>query len=485
MREVRTVIDATTLSALTAAVLAGPATTNSTEVGPGSVFFALVGARDGHDFLDDAVRAGAGAVVVSKPYTPPVDGVEVISVPDTLEALQAAGGAVRQHYDVDALAVTGSVGKTTTKNLLTHLLAASRPVLSSPKSFNNHLGVPLTLLSLDASYTDLVAEIGTNHPGEIAALVRLVRPRAALVTNVGFAHLGNFGSREALADEKVSLFTGVAPDGVWFVNADDPILLDAVGRLDRPATTRVVTFGTAADADVRVSDVAVTESATTGVVHVGGESLPFTFPLVGRHFGGTVASAVAIAVERGIPAADAVALLATFPGSEGRASVSTIRDGAMRLIDDSYNGSPDSMLAALDTLSTFPEDRRIAVLGEMRELGDWTEAMHTTVGTKAGSSATDLVFIGPSEPVVRRAATAAGLPDDRIHAAASAPEAAALVEALLAADPGATSAVLVKGSRFVHTERVPLVLDGTPVGCMLALCELYIHCSKCPKVLTG
>ncbi|MGN6160871.1 MAG: UDP-N-acetylmuramoyl-tripeptide--D-alanyl-D-alanine ligase, partial [Marmoricola sp.] len=377
----------------------------------------------------------------------------------------------------DVLAITGSVGKTTTKDVLAHVLSTlGRNTLSSPKSFNNHLGVPLTLLML-SDQDDLVAEVGTNHPGEIADLVGLVRPRAALVTTIGHAHLGNFASREALADEKASIYTAVAEDGVWFVNADDPLLLAAVGRLSRPAATRVISYGTDAAADVRASDVIVEESGTSGRLTVGGETVPFRIPLVGRHFALTAAAAVAVAVERGLDLAAAAKALATFPGSVGRAAV-TLR-GNLRVIDDSYNGSPDSMLAALDTLATLPEQRRIAVLGEMRELGDWSDALHDAVATKAGNSVTDLIFIGPSFDLVRDKAVAAGLPAERIHRADSATHAARLLQDLLDDEP---TAVLVKGSRFVHTERVALALEGFPVRCELSVCELYIHCRTCPKL---
>lgn len=483
-------IDDRLLAALTGAEVDAPASgpftgvaTNSREVRPGDLFVALPGTRDGHDFLDDAVAAGATGVLVTRPYDAP-PGVAVVRVPATLPALQELGAAVRAGYDVDAVAITGSVGKTTTKDLLAHVLADEGHVLSSPKSYNNHLGVPLTLLLLEPTHTGLVAEIGTNHPGEIRPLVDLVRPRAALVTKVGFAHLGNFASQDDLADEKASIFSGVRPDGVWFVNADDPVLRAAVDRLERPAATRVVTFGLSPEAEVRVTDLAVTEDGTTGVVHVDGEQLPFRFPLTGLHFAGTVASVVAIAVERGIAPATAVARLATFGASEGRASMTTIRDGAVRVIDDSYNGSPDSMLAALDTLASCAEPRRIAVLGEMRELGDWSERLHQEVGAKVGTTATELVFIGPSAPVVGTAATAAGLPAARFHAVDSAPAAADLVEELLA-DGSEPSAVLVKGARFVHTERVPLVLDGVAVRCRRELCTLYIRCAVCPNLLVG
>jgi UDP-N-acetylmuramoyl-tripeptide--D-alanyl-D-alanine ligase len=341
--------------------------------------------------------------------------------------------------------------------------------------------VPLTLLSLDDSHQDLVAEVGTNNPGEIKALADLVAPRTAMVTNVGYAHVGNFGSQEALADEKASIYTAVPADGVWFVPSDDPLLNDAVARLHRPESTRVVTFGSAPGADVRVSEIEIDEGSTSGLVTVGNESRRFTLPLVGRHFATTVAAAVAVAVERGTSLSTAVDRLSSFPGTEGRASMSTIRGGSVLLIDDTYNGSPDSMMAALDTLATFDGRRRVAVLGEMRELGTWSTTLHEAVGAKVGGSADDLVFIGPSEAVVRAAATRAGMDAGRIRSAASAVEAGRIVEQLLDTTDGA-AAVLVKGSRFIHAERVPLMLQGVDVRCPLDLCELYIHCSTCPQL---
>lgn len=450
--------------------------TSSLDAGPGDLFVALISTRDGHDFVEAAIAAGATGVVVSRDVVTPA-GVEVYRVEDTLEAMRTLAATVRGKSSADVLAVTGSVGKTTTKDVLAHVLSTlGRSTLSSPKSFNNHLGVPLTLLMLDGQ-DDLVAEVGTNHPGEIADLASLIRPRAALVTNIGHAHLGNFASREALADEKASIYKAVEADGVWFVNADDDLLLAAVGRLTRPDATRVITYGTSPTADIRAFDVVVDENGTKGQLAANGQIVPFAIPLIGMHFAGTAAAAAAVAVERGLELADAAQALASFPGSVGRASV-TLR-GNLRVIDDSYNGSPDSMLAALDTLAALPEPRRIAVLGEMRELGDWAEAMHEAVGTKAGASVTELIFIGPSFEIVRDQAASAGLSLERIHRAESATHAARLLQDLLTDEP---TAVLVKGSRFVHTERVALALEGLEVRCELAVCELYIHCRTCPKL---
>lgn len=462
-------------SGITAAPYRG-VVTSSLDAGPGDLFVALIGARDGHEFVDAAIAAGATGIVVSADVAVPPD-VEVYRVADTLDALRTLALAVRGESATDVLAITGSVGKTTTKDVLAHVLSKlGRDTLSSPKSFNNHLGVPLTLLMLDGQ-DDLVAEVGTNHPGEIADLSGLVRPRAALVTTIGHAHLGNFASREALADEKASIYQAVDADGVWFVNADDPLLRDAVARLVKPAGTRVISYGSGPDADVRAVDVVVDENGTTGLITANQQRIPFVIPLIGSHFAVTAAAVVAVALERGLDPVAAAEALASFPGSVGRASVS--KRGDLRVIDDSYNGSPDSMLAALDTLAGLPEERRIAVLGEMRELGDWSDAMHEAVGAKAGLSVTDLIFIGPSFPIVRDTALAAGLPAERIHPASSATEAADLLVGILDDSP---TAVLVKGSRFVHTERVALVLEGLPVTCQLSMCELYIHCRTCPQL---
>lgn len=450
--------------------------TNSLDAGPGDLFIALIGARDGHEFVEAAVAAGATGVVVSREVDVPA-GVEVYRVEDTLIAMRELAATSRATTAADVLAITGSVGKTTTKDVLVHVLSTlGRDVLGSPKSFNNHLGVPLTLLML-AGQDDLIAEVGTNHPGEIADLAGLIKPRAALVTNIGHAHLGNFASRETLADEKVSLYQAVAEGGVRFVNADDALLCAAVDRLDKPANTTIIRYGTGPDADVRVGEVTVDEHGTSGTLTIQNQTLPFTIPLIGKHFALTAAAAVAVAWERGLDPRQAAEALASFPGSVGRAAVT--QHGSLRLIDDSYNGSPDSMLAALDTLASLPEQRRIAVLGEMRELGDWSDAMHEAVGRKAGTTATDLIFIGPSYEVVRAAAEAAGLSPDRIHAAESATHAARLLRTLLNDSP---TAVLVKGSRFMHTERVALALEGLTVQCELEVCELYIHCRTCPKL---
>ncbi|HWU31847.1 MAG TPA: Mur ligase family protein, partial [Marmoricola sp.] len=308
--------------------------TNSQDVGPGDLFVALIGARDGHEFIEAAVAAGATGVVVSRDVETPA-GVEVYRVEDTLATLREMASQNRAATTADVFAITGSVGKTTTKDVLVHVLnALGRDTIGSPKSFNNHLGVPLTLLMANGQ-DDLIAEVGTNHPGEIADLVGLIRPRAAMVTNIGHAHLGNFVSRVALADEKASIYKAVAVDGVWFVNVDDALLGDAVERLEKPAATRVISYGTRDGADVQAINVMVDEHGTSGELVIDGSAIPFTISLIGRHFAVTAAATVAVAIERGLPAVDAAAALASFPGSVGRASVT--QHGSLRVIDDSYN----------------------------------------------------------------------------------------------------------------------------------------------------
>ena len=462
---------------------------DSRQAGPGSLFVALVGDRDGHDFVPTAVAAGATGLLVSRaPEAGDVldSRLTVVVVPDTHAALQALAAAHRRRSDVDTVAVTGSVGKTTAKELLGHVLSPHRRVRSSPKSYNNDLGVPLTVLGVDpGTTTDLVAEIGTNHPGEIAGLTAIAAPRIGIVTTVGYAHVGNFGTREALAEEKASLYAGVADDGVWLVNADDALLGEAVRRLERPAATRVVTVGRSEGADVRIGDLVVGTDSTRASITLDGLTHTVEIPLVGPHFAQTAAFALYVALDRGIAAADAIASIATFGALEGRGAV-TLHEvaggGRLRVVDDSYNGSPDSVLAALATLGASAGDRKVAVLGDMRELGDWTEALHQRVGEVVAESATDLVFVGDSYPVVATAEIGRGMPGGRILPAESATDAARLLQGLLEDDSSGSTTVLLKASRFKHLERVALALEGRQVACELATCTLYIHCGTCRRL---
>ncbi|HMG40352.1 MAG TPA: UDP-N-acetylmuramoyl-tripeptide--D-alanyl-D-alanine ligase [Acidimicrobiales bacterium] len=460
----------------------GQAATDTRTLADGDLFFALAGARDGHAFIPDAVTKGAAGVVVSDPSVSVADGVTMVFVPDTLWALQQLAAAHRRRSSAEVVAVTGSVGKTTTKTLIAAVLRTKHDILANEASYNNHIGVPLTLLGIEDRHTHVVSEVGTNHRGEIDALAELIDPDLAVLTTIGYAHVGNFASRDELADEKADLLRRVRPHGVWVLNGDDALLATAAGRIDRPDVTAIrVGFGPGND--IRATDVVVHEHATVGRIEADGRSLPFELPAAGHHVVYAALLAVAVGRHHGVDLPVGIEALRQTPPPAGRADLHRLSDDLL-VIDDSYNASPDAVLSALDLLGQLPGRAKVAVLGEMRELGDFTDELHQLAGTHAGAAATHLVTIGAATKHLAEAAVAAGLKPSRVITVDSALDAHASARRIVDSTPGPT-VVLVKGSRFRHTERVYLGLTGRQVACGLDVCSLYINCASCPKLSTG
>jgi UDP-N-acetylmuramoyl-tripeptide--D-alanyl-D-alanine ligase len=485
-------------------VRAGPthfsrATVDTRDIVGGEVFFAIPGpSRDGHDFVAAAIAAGAVGLVISRDLSElsdpapassadlavdPAD-VTVIRVPDALAALQGAASAVRQRSSAAVIAVTGSAGKTTAKTLIAHVLAAKFEVLSNRASFNNHLGVPLTLTGIQPEHSHVVAEIGTNHRGEIAHLTGLVDPDVAVITNIGLAHLGNFVDQNELAQEKTDLLRRTRSGGLWILNGDDELLTTTAAALPGAAEARVVRVGFGPGNDLRAVDVEVDERGTRGTIEVDGEPIPFSLAAAGRHFAYAAMLAIAVGRAYGIePTAAVEALRGVVPPS-GRASLRRISDRLL-VVDDSYNGSPDSMSTSLDLLGSLPGRFKVAVLGEMRELGSFSAEIHERIGRAVASNASHLITVGADTGPMRAGAAEAGLDRQRIWSAGSALEAYTLVDRLVAEAAGEDAVVLVKGSRFMHMERVYLGLAGRQVACPLSVCPLYIHCQDCPQLEVG
>ncbi|MGL5810510.1 MAG: UDP-N-acetylmuramoyl-tripeptide--D-alanyl-D-alanine ligase [Nocardioides sp.] len=468
------------------------ASIDTRDITGGELFFAVSGpARDGHDFVAAAVEAGAGGIVVSRA---PADvpgaalgrtATTVIQVPDTVAALQSTAAAVRRRSRAAVIAVTGSAGKTTAKTLIAHVLDQSfGDTLSNRASFNNHLGVPLTLAMIDPGHEHVVAEIGTNHRGEIAHLTGLVDPEVSVVTNVGFAHLGNFNDQAELAQEKTDLLRLTRPGGTWILNGDDALLLRTAQALPEAAHARVVRIGLGPGNDLQAVDVAVDVHGTRGAIQVDGKAVPFFLPAPGRHFAYAAMLAVAVARAYGVDPEVAVEALRSVELPPGRATLRRL-DDRMLMLDDSYNGSPDAMLSSLDLLASLPGSLKVAVLGEMRELGDFSVELHERVGMAAAASATHLVTVGTDAGPLRLGAQKAGLAPERMWDVNSARDALAVTRQVLATHPGEAAVVLAKGSRFMHMERVHLGLAGHTVACALAVCTLHLHCGDCPRLEVG
>ena len=426
---------------------------DSRSVAGGDLFVALPGPKfDGHDFVAGALKAGAAAALVSRrPADVPSDAPLLI-VPDSLEGLAAMGRFQRARSEATCLAVTGSVGKTSTKEMLRHVLAQQATTFAAVASFNNHWGVPLTLarLPLDARYA--VFEIGMNHAGEIRPLTKMVRPLVALVTTIAPAHVEYFPDGLAgIADAKAEIFEGLLPGGYAIVNADAPMAARLIGRAAAQGA-RVVTFGRAEEAGVRLLELSLHATCSAVKARIGRETIDYCLSLPGEHMAMNslgVLAAVRAAGADPVRAATAMASLKSLKGRGLRQRL--VLDGrSFDLIDDSYNANPTSMRAAFAVLAqSQPErgGRRIAVLGDMLELGPESLALHRALSKPLLAANVDLLFC--SGPQMRGLFDA--MPAE--HQGAWAPDSQALA-AIVAERLGAGDVILVKGSLGSRMARV-------------------------------
>jgi UDP-N-acetylmuramoyl-tripeptide--D-alanyl-D-alanine ligase len=370
-------------------------TFDSREVGPGDLFVAMPGTvHDGHKFVDSAFAAGAAGVIASQP----VDGPHVL-VEDTFAALQALGAASRERSKATIFGVTGSVGKTSTKEALYAALDRNRPgkVHRSVKSYNNHTGVPLSLARMPRDAEFAVFEMGMNNKGEIAALTRQVRPNVAIITAIAPAHIENLGSEEAIADAKGEIFQGLEPEGVAIVPNDTPHR-DRLVKAARRHAGQIITFGSG-DADVHAIHAVSAEGGGSLISAALLErELTFTISQRGEHWVSNSLAVLAAIEAMGVDVAVAGLALADMGGLKGRGERHLIeRDGGeVLLIDESYNANPASMAATLKSLGEEKDaTRRIAVLGPMRELGEHSAALHASLAPAVLDAHVDeLILIG-------------------------------------------------------------------------------------------
>jgi UDP-N-acetylmuramoyl-tripeptide--D-alanyl-D-alanine ligase len=364
----------------------------------GDLFVALRGPNhDGHDFVGAAFERGAAAAMVDRDI-PELPIVPLLRVTDTLAGLVALGAAARKRSDAHVLAVTGSVGKTGTKEALRLALAASRPTFASAGSLNNHWGVPLSLARMPPNPGYGIFELGMNRPGEIAGLVRLVRPHVAVITTVGPAHLGFFPSVEAIADAKAEIFLGLEPGGVAVLNRDNQYYARLATAAMRSGAAKVVGFGTHPEATVRLLNCLIEPHGSVIDVALPGLTLRCRVPVPGRHWVMNVLAVLAAAKVAGADlsrAAEALTGLQELPG-RGRRHELSWRGGTLTLIDESYNASPAAMCAALRVLAAIPPAtgaRRVAVLGDMLELGEATDRLHRELAVPLARAGVDRVFL--------------------------------------------------------------------------------------------
>jgi UDP-N-acetylmuramoyl-tripeptide--D-alanyl-D-alanine ligase len=425
----------------------GGVSIDSRTLAPGALFIALRGDRfDGHAFVSAAIERGAAGVLVSVPTAVESD-TTVIVVNDTLQALQALGRYVRRQSGARVIAITGSAGKTTTKEIAADLLSARQVVFRNRGNLNNHIGLPLSLTELRHGQQVAVVELGMNHPGEIRALVGIAEPDVRVWTNVGDAHIGFFGSREAIAEAKAEILEQATPKTLVIANADDALVMAHVNRF----AGRRVTFGESATADVRATSIVDRGfDGTIADVTTGAGSLHLAVPLPGRAQVSNVLAAIAVALEFQVPPSEIEARVRALQPVARRGAVTRLKSGA-RLVDDSYNASPAAVRMMLDALAaTATSGRRVAVLGEMLELGASAVALHEASGRDAARVRVDELVVvgGPAADGLVRGAVDAGLSASHIHRFADSASAADAVRRLI----GPGDLVLVKGSRGTRTD---------------------------------
>ena len=442
---------------------AGGVSIDTRTLRPGDLFVALTDARDGHEFVAQALQKGAAAAMVSRIPDGLSPDAPLLIVGDVLPALHRLGAAGRARASARVVGVTGSVGKTSTKDMLRAILSGQGRVHAAEASYNNHWGVPLTLARLPADADFCVVEIGMNHPGEIAPLARLAQLHVALITTVAAAHLEAFTSIDAIAREKAAIFQGLTPGGTAILNADlpvTPILLQAA----RAARATPVTFGATPGADWQLTEARLTDDTT--VVRANAEGTPFLFKVAspGRHFAlnalGALAAAAALGADPVISAQDLGRWQPpTGRGTRERIQLDIVEETFFDLIDDAFNANPASLAAALDVLiAARPTDgigrvgngRRIAILGDMLELGATEIDLHGAIARHPGLAAIAVIHcVGPRMQALWQA-----LPrGQRGEWVETAPELASHARSLF--DAG--DIVLVKGSKGI---KVSLVVDA-------------------------
>ncbi len=412
----------------------------------GEAFFAIVGHRlDGHAFLADAAARGAACVVVhALPDEPPAN-VPLVLVQDTTRALGRLATWHRSRFDVPVVAITGSIGKTTAKELTAGVLGTRWNVLKPASSFNNQWGLPVTLLRLGGEHGAAIVELGTNQAGEIATLAAIARPTVGVVTMVAAVHTEFLGSIEGVREEKAALVRALSPAGVAVLNADDP----RVASMAREARGRVVTFGRAAGAAVRMAgDAADTDTGVAFTLEAGGRREAVSLAFAGRHNVSNALAAAAVGVALDLPLEEIARGLGAARPVGGRGVWK--RAGDVTILDDTYDASPASVRAALDTLAARRAGRRaVVVLGDMLELGALSAEAHREVGRMVAALPAD-EFVGQGRAVLLavEAARAAGLAEAH-HAPTFEDAVAHLLKRLTPGD-----VVLVKGSRGMRMERV-------------------------------
>ncbi|MBT8407682.1 MAG: UDP-N-acetylmuramoyl-tripeptide--D-alanyl-D-alanine ligase [Deltaproteobacteria bacterium] len=428
--------------------------TDSRTLSPGGLFVALKGEQfDGHQFIAQAVSRGGSGVIVDQKEVENIGlrdlRVPVVGVPDTLRSFGDLAEFWRRLYPLPVVAITGSNGKTTTKEMVASILARSWKILKNQGTFNNLVGLPITLLQLNSTHQAAVVELGMNHPGEIKRLTEIVSPDVGLITNIQPAHLQGLGTLEGIEAAKGELFAGMAASATIVVNRDDPRVLNLASSFPG----RQVSFSVNGEsADITLDRMlAMDVDGSRFLLKLPEETLEIDLPVLGLHHLNNAVAAAAVVWALNLPTKTIASGLANFKPVDKRMEVLTIL-GEITIINDSYNANPGSMAAALETLRQVKKrGRGFAVLGDMLELGDESAALHSQVGAKAVQEGVDyLLALGEQASHLLAGAAEAGMDSNRFTQARDHQEIASQVRNLMAAGDW----ILVKGSRGMRMEKV-------------------------------
>ena len=426
----------------------GSVITDSRKLKSGCLFIALKGERfNGEDFAIEAINKDAAGVIVSNDCDPkniPGSGV-VLAVDNTLDAYQKLAGVWRSKFDIPIVAITGSNGKTTTKDLTAAVLSSLGSVLKTASNFNNEIGVPQTLFELNENHRAAVVEIGMRGLNQIRPLAALVRPTIGIVTNVGETHIELLGSIENIARAKAELVESIEPGGAVILNADDENVLAMSARV-KPGV-KVMTFGLKRDADIKGNNLVTRRASTTFTVDYNGKTYDAEIPIIGRHNVSNALAAIGAAMSLGLNRQEIRAGLMTLATTKMRFEI--IDRNGLQLINDAYNASPASMRVAINTTAEIAEGRKIAVLGDMLELGDFAEDIHRSIGSDLAEHGFSVaVTFGRLGRLIAEGARDAGI--ENIFMANTHEEAANYLRSILAAG----DTILFKGSRAMRMEKI-------------------------------
>lgn len=420
--------------------------TDSRRIEPGCLFIPLKGENfDGHDFIAGAFEKGAAAALTHREMQH-FPGKILIRVDDTLKALHEIASCYRRRFDIPFVGITGSVGKTSTKEMVACALGARYNVLKNEGNLNNEVGVPLTMFRLGPDHEAAVVEMGMSGFGEIRALAGIVRPHVGIITNIGISHIEKLGSRQNILKAKLELLEGMQPDGLLILNGDD-VLLSGVRNLLK---VRTVSYGLDESLDYHAGNIrSKGENGVDFDITIGGSEYTVHVPAPGVHNVYNALAALAAGCELRIPAEELIRGIANY--SPGKMRLNVIKSGGMTIINDAYNSSPQSVKAAIAVLDEVEAARRILVLGDMLELGEWSTGAHRETGVHAcGSKADMIITVGTAAADIAKGAVEAGFASDRAVTLRDNDEAIGFLKEFVR--PG--DAILVKGSRVMRMEEI-------------------------------